>query len=127
MSDNTGFGVGRANRTRKTGGVLDRPRADAGLAGCAHHVAKAISASGSRPACEVDHCWQALAEEGDPAAQQCGWPKGEFGLSWQSVPSVLKDMFAGPDTDGSERVVTTMLGIGMKKLDVDALQRAFDG
>jgi predicted 3-demethylubiquinone-9 3-methyltransferase (glyoxalase superfamily) len=74
---------------------------------------------------EVDYYWERLSEGGDPAAQQCGWLKDKFGLSWQVVPRALQDMVNDPDKAKSERAFQAMLQ--MKKLDVAALKRAFDG
>ena len=74
---------------------------------------------------EVDHFWDALSAGGVPQAQQCGWLKDKFGLSWQIVPIVLMDMMKDPDTAKSQRAMEAMLQ--MKKLDIAALQRAFDG
>jgi predicted 3-demethylubiquinone-9 3-methyltransferase (glyoxalase superfamily) len=71
---------------------------------------------------EVDHYWSRLGEDGDPAAQQCGWLKDRFGVSWQVVPRMLPDMMADPDTARRERVMTALLK--MKKLDIAALQQA---
>jgi predicted 3-demethylubiquinone-9 3-methyltransferase (glyoxalase superfamily) len=66
---------------------------------------------------EVDYYWERLSEGGDPQAQQCGWLKDKFGLSWQIVPKVLTD----PDTAKSQRTFQAMLQ--MKKLDIERLQR----
>ena len=72
---------------------------------------------------EVDYFWERLSEGGDPNAQQCGWVKDKFGLSWQIVPNVLPKMLVDLDASRSERVFQAMLG--MKKLDIAALERAF--
>ena len=74
---------------------------------------------------EVDHFWERLSEGGDPAAQQCGWLKDKFGLSWQVVPKVLPQLLADPDTAKSQRAFQAMLP--MKKLDIAGLQNAFAG
>ena len=74
---------------------------------------------------EVDYYWQKLGEGGDPAAQQCGWLKDKFGLSWQIVPQGMEEMLSDPDKAKVERAFTAMLQ--MKKLDAAALKRAFDG
>jgi predicted 3-demethylubiquinone-9 3-methyltransferase (glyoxalase superfamily) len=74
---------------------------------------------------EVDHFWTRLSEGGDPAAQQCGWLKDKYGLSWQVVPKALLDWVVDPDARKAERTFTAMLQ--MKKLDIAALQRAHDG
>ena len=74
---------------------------------------------------ELDSYWNRLAEGGDPQAQQCGWLKDKFGLSWQIVPSALADMVADPDPRKGERVMEALLQ--MKKLDIRALQQAYKG
>jgi predicted 3-demethylubiquinone-9 3-methyltransferase (glyoxalase superfamily) len=74
---------------------------------------------------EVDYYWERLSEGGDPEARQCGWLKDKFGLSWQVVPKVLPELVSDPDTAKSQRAFQAMLR--MKKLDIEALQRAFDG
>jgi len=74
---------------------------------------------------EVDYFWDRLAAGGNPKAQQCGWLKDKFGLSWQVVPSILVDMMTSPDTGKSQRAFQAMLQ--MKKPDIAKLQAAFDG
>ncbi len=74
---------------------------------------------------EVDHYWSHLGDGGPVEAQQCGWVKDKFGLSWQVVPKALLEMMTAPDRAAVERAFTAMLK--MKKLDIAALQRAFDG
>lgn len=74
---------------------------------------------------EIDYYWEKLTEEGDPSAQQCGWLKDQFGLSWQVVPRGMDEMLNDPDTSKSERAFQAMLQ--MKKFDIAALQRAFEG
>jgi predicted 3-demethylubiquinone-9 3-methyltransferase (glyoxalase superfamily) len=74
---------------------------------------------------EVDRDWDRLAEGGPAEAQQCGWVKDRFGLSWQVVPKRLMEMIADPDKAKSARAFTAMLH--MKKLDLPALERAFNG
>jgi len=74
---------------------------------------------------EVDYYWDRLTEDGDPAAQQCGWLKDRFGVSWQVVPRELNEVLANPDPVKSERAAAAMLQ--MKKLDIDALRRAAEG
>jgi len=68
---------------------------------------------------ELDHHWNLLAEGGDPAAQQCGWLKDKFGLSWQIVPRILPDLLADPSPTKAARTMNALLA--MKKLDVAAL------
>lgn len=74
---------------------------------------------------EVDYYWERLGVGGDPQAQQCGWLKDKFGLSWQVVPRRLVEIFEGPATAATQRAMTAMLQ--MKKLDIAALERAFKG
>jgi predicted 3-demethylubiquinone-9 3-methyltransferase (glyoxalase superfamily) len=74
---------------------------------------------------EVDHYWDRLGEGGDPAAQQCGWLKDRFGVSWQVVPTRLHELLADPDPERARRATAAMLA--MKKLDIDELERASAG
>jgi predicted 3-demethylubiquinone-9 3-methyltransferase (glyoxalase superfamily) len=74
---------------------------------------------------EIDYYWQRLGEGGDETARQCGWLKDKYGLSWQIVPVALFDMLQDRDTAKSDRVMKALLQ--MKKLDLAALQRAYDG
>ena len=74
---------------------------------------------------EVDHYWNRLGAGGDPAAQQCGWLKDKYGLSWQVVPTALVEMMTDPDREKSDRAMEAMLK--MKKLDIETLERAFEG
>ena len=71
---------------------------------------------------EVDYYWEKLSEAGDEKAQQCGWLKDKYGLSWQIVPRVLVDMLNDPDAKKSRRVVAAMHK--MKKIDIETLKRA---
>jgi predicted 3-demethylubiquinone-9 3-methyltransferase (glyoxalase superfamily) len=74
---------------------------------------------------EVDHYWNRLSAGGDPAAQQCGWLKDKYGLSWQVVPTALVEMISDPDREKSDRAMEAMLK--MKKIDIETLERAFEG
>ncbi|MBI3899675.1 MAG: VOC family protein [Gammaproteobacteria bacterium] len=74
---------------------------------------------------EVDYYWEKLADGGDERAQQCGWLKDKFGVSWQVVPAVLPKMLMDPNPEKSERVMKAMLQ--MKKIDINKLKRAYDG
>ena len=74
---------------------------------------------------EVDHYWKKLGEGGEPRAQQCGWVKDKFGLSWQVVPTVLPKLLSGPDKAKAGRVMQAMLQ--MKKLDIATLEAAAKG
>ena len=74
---------------------------------------------------DVDHYWEKLSRGGDVNAQQCGWLKDKYGVSWQVVPRVLVEMMSDPDPEKSGRVMQAMLQ--MKKIDIDGLKRAYAG
>ena len=74
---------------------------------------------------EVDYYWEKLSAGGDPNAQQCGWLKDRYGVSWQIVPVQLLDMVGDPNSAKSERAMKAMLQ--MQKIDIAALKRAYDG
>ena len=74
---------------------------------------------------EVDYFWERLSEGGEEKAQQCGWLKDKFGVSWQVVPIVLPMMISDPDSEKSQRTMAALLK--MKKLDIAELQRAYAG
>ena len=74
---------------------------------------------------EVDYYWEKLSEGGDEKAQQCGWLKDKYGVSWQVVPIVLLEMINDPDSEKSQRAMKAMLQ--MKKIDIDELKRAYAG
>jgi len=73
---------------------------------------------------EVDHYWDALTADGGSEGP-CGWLKDKFGLSWQVVPTVLLDMVAHKDGAAARRVTKAFMQ--MKKFDIAALERAFEG
>jgi predicted 3-demethylubiquinone-9 3-methyltransferase (glyoxalase superfamily) len=74
---------------------------------------------------EVDYYWNKLSAGGDDKAQQCGWLKDKYGLSWQVVPRALVELISDPDPHKSGRVMEAMLK--MKKIDIDQLKRAYAG
>ncbi len=74
---------------------------------------------------EVDYYWDKLSEGGDEKAQQCGWLKDKYGVSWQIVHDVLEEMLQDKDKNKSERVMKSLLQ--MKKLDMGKLKRAYRG
>jgi len=71
---------------------------------------------------EVDHYWEKLTEGGDERAQQCGWLKDKFGLSWQVVPRALSRMLSDPGAGRANRAMQAMLQ--MKKIVIADLERA---
>jgi predicted 3-demethylubiquinone-9 3-methyltransferase (glyoxalase superfamily) len=71
---------------------------------------------------EVDYYWDRLSAGGDPRAQQCGWLKDRFGVSWQVVPELVPELLAGSDPEKARRAMAAVLQ--MKKLDVDEIRRA---
>lgn len=73
---------------------------------------------------EVDYYWEKLSVGGDEKAQQCGWLKDKYGVSWQIVPTVLIALLHDPDPETSRSVMKALLQ--MKKIDIEALKRAHD-
>lgn len=74
---------------------------------------------------EVDYFWKKLSEDGDKNAQQCGWLKDKYGLSWQIVPTVLGKLLSEPDPEKSKRVMQAMLQ--MDKINIEVLKNAHTG
>lgn len=72
---------------------------------------------------EVDEFWQKLSAGGEKS--QCGWLKDKFGLSWQIVPEILGELMTDKDSEKSGRVMQALMK--MNKIDIQALQRAYDG
>ena len=72
---------------------------------------------------EIDYFWTAMSAV--PQAEQCGWLKDRFGVSWQILPSILLELMSDPDRTKSGRVMTALLG--MKKLDIARLKAAHAG
>ncbi len=70
---------------------------------------------------EIDHYWSGLSAV--PEAEQCGWLKDRFGVSWQIVPSAMDDMLRNGSRDQIARVTEAFLK--MKKFDLAALKRAY--
>jgi predicted 3-demethylubiquinone-9 3-methyltransferase (glyoxalase superfamily) len=73
---------------------------------------------------EVDHYWNALTANGGHESQ-CGWLKDPYGLSWQVTPRQLIEATTSHDREAAGRAFQAMMG--MKKIDVAAIQRAFQG
>jgi predicted 3-demethylubiquinone-9 3-methyltransferase (glyoxalase superfamily) len=74
---------------------------------------------------EVDYYWEKLSAEGDPKAQQCGWLKDKFGVSWQVIPVEFLNIVSGRDGQKTSRAMQAMFG--MKKLDINVLKKAAEG
>jgi predicted 3-demethylubiquinone-9 3-methyltransferase (glyoxalase superfamily) len=72
---------------------------------------------------EVDYYWEKLSAV--PEAEQCGWCKDKFGVSWQIVPTRLGELLTDADTEKSNRAMQAMMH--MHKLDIKALEDAFEG
>lgn len=73
---------------------------------------------------EVDRLWSKLTADGGEEGR-CGWLKDRFGLSWQIIPRQLSVLMGDPDPVKAQRVAMAMFQ--MQKIDIAALQRAFDG
>ena len=74
---------------------------------------------------EIDYYWAKLGAGGDPAAQQCGWLKDRFGVSWQVNGRDMGQYLGGPDAEGAARASVALQA--MEKIDLEALRRAYDG
>ena len=74
---------------------------------------------------EIDYYWQRLGDGGDPRAQQCGWLKDKYGLSWQVVPRGMERMLKDPRSAKAQRAMEAVMQ--MKKFDLAALKRAYKG
>ena len=71
---------------------------------------------------EIDNLWEKLSA--DETAEQCGWLKDKYGVSWQIVPTVISRMMQDKDSEKTDRVMKAILQ--MKKLDIQALQRVYN-
>jgi predicted 3-demethylubiquinone-9 3-methyltransferase (glyoxalase superfamily) len=74
---------------------------------------------------EVDYYWDKLTQGGDPTAQQCGWLKDKYGLSWQVVPTVIPQMLKDAESPKTKRVMEVIMR--MKKPVIAELEHAFAG
>jgi predicted 3-demethylubiquinone-9 3-methyltransferase (glyoxalase superfamily) len=74
---------------------------------------------------EIDYYWEKLTPGGDEKAQQCGWLKDKYGLSWQVFPKVMTELVGDPYSEKSQRAMKAMLQ--MKKIDLEQLKRAYNG
>jgi len=71
---------------------------------------------------EVDELWEKISAGGK--TDRCGWLRDKFGVSWQIVPSVLRELMADKDPEKSKRVMKAMLQ--MTKIDIQGLKQAYD-
>ena len=71
---------------------------------------------------EVDDLWNKLSQGGK--TDRCGWLRDKYGLSWQIVPSTLRELLADKDPEKSKRVMKAMLQ--MTKIDIQGLKQAYD-
>ena len=74
---------------------------------------------------DIDYYWDRLTKGGDAKAQQCGWLKDRYGVSWQVVPTELPELLKDSDSEKSQRAMNALLQ--MKKLDIKELKRAYEG
>jgi predicted 3-demethylubiquinone-9 3-methyltransferase (glyoxalase superfamily) len=74
---------------------------------------------------EIDYYWDKLTAGGDAQAQQCGWLKDRYGLSWQVFPAAVMDMLQDQDRKKADRVMQAIME--MRKMDLKALERAYAG
>jgi len=74
---------------------------------------------------EVDYYWEKLSQGADEKAQQCGWLKDRFGVSWQVIPGILQEVFREPGSGKAEQAMNALLR--MKKIDIAALKKAVEG
>jgi predicted 3-demethylubiquinone-9 3-methyltransferase (glyoxalase superfamily) len=72
---------------------------------------------------EIDYYWGKLSA--DPKAEQCGWLKDKYGLSWQIVPTIMNEMMGSNDKEKITRVTQAFLK--MKKFDIAVLKQAYEG
>ncbi len=73
----------------------------------------------------MDYYWDKLSQGGDEQAQQYGWLKDKFGVSWQIVPEVLGELLGNSSSEESQRAMQAMLQ--MKEIDIAKLISADDG
>jgi len=71
---------------------------------------------------EIDYYWTRLSEGGEEGP--CGWLKDRYGLSWQVIPAGYEELMCDPDQGRRDRAMRAVLG--MKKLDMAAIQAAAD-
>ena len=73
---------------------------------------------------EIDYYWDKLTADGGKPVQ-CGWLEDKFGVSWQVVPTILGEFFGKGDAAKTSRMMQALMG--MVKLDIAGLKKAYDG
>ncbi|HZR45154.1 MAG TPA: VOC family protein, partial [Candidatus Manganitrophaceae bacterium] len=74
---------------------------------------------------EIDGYWSKLSAGGDKNAQQCGWLKDKYGVSWQVIPKMIGEWVGSPESEKSQRAMRAMLQ--MKKIDIAKLRQEYEG
>ncbi len=77
-----------------------------------------------RDQAEIDKYWDLLTKDGG-SESQCGWLKDKFGVSWQVTSKIMEQYLGGKDPEGAKRATDAMLG--MRKIDLDKMRRAYEG
>jgi len=72
---------------------------------------------------EIDYFWEKLSAV--PEAEQCGWCRDKFGITWQINPPIMGQLLASKDKEAAGRAMATMMK--MKKIDIAELKRAYEG
>ncbi len=73
---------------------------------------------------EVDYFWDKLTSDGGKPIQ-CGWLEDKFGVTWQIVPTIFLELFGKGDAEKTSRMMQALMG--MVKLDIEGLKRAYEG
>lgn len=73
---------------------------------------------------EIDYSWEKLSEDGDKSAQECGWLKDKFGLSWQVTPFFFTEFSADPNPICRGSVMSALLQ--MQKLEIELVRKAYN-
>ncbi len=115
---------GKAGEIMTVSFVLDGQEFTAINGGPVFHLDEAISLLvNCKDQAEIDYYWDRLLEGGGEESIG-GWLKDRFGLSWQVVPADWTDLLVGPDPARADRAMAAVLG--MKKIDIAAIQAAAD-
>ncbi|KAK4098871.1 3-demethylubiquinone-9 3-O-methyltransferase [Parathielavia hyrcaniae] len=74
---------------------------------------------------EVEYYYEKLGDGGDQSRQECGWAQDKYGVSWQIVPTVLKEMLSSEDKEAAGRAALKMMH--SSRLNIAELEKAFKG